>query len=69
MSILPTICWRKQRLFPSFKKNDKSLSVIHALAESLPYWVRKSFWNYGSIELATKEISIWRVTQQRQIVF
>ena len=46
-----------KRLFPSFKENDKSLSVIHALAESLPYWVRKSFGIHGSIELATKEIS------------
>ncbi|MEZ4910519.1 MAG: hypothetical protein R2774_06625 [Saprospiraceae bacterium] len=48
---------RNKELFPNFKENDKSLSIIHALAESLPSLVRKTLGIKGSISLATKEIT------------
>lgn len=52
-----TILERNKALFPDFKENDKSLSIIHALAESLPSLVRKTLGIKGSIALATKEIT------------
>jgi hypothetical protein len=44
--------------FPDFAENNKSLSIIHALAESVPSWVRKIMGITGSVALGTKEISI-----------
>ncbi|MBK8624054.1 MAG: tetratricopeptide repeat protein [Saprospiraceae bacterium] len=44
--------------FPDFTENNKSLSIIHALAESVPSWVRKIMGITGSIALGTKEISL-----------
>ena len=38
--------------FPDFVDHHKSLSVIYALAESIPGWVRKLAGIYGSIQLA-----------------
>ena len=43
--------------FPGFMENNKSLSIIHALAESVPSWVRKLMGIKGSVALGTKEIS------------
>jgi hypothetical protein len=43
--------------FPNFIENNKSLSIIHALAESVPNWVRKIMGIQGSVALGTKEIS------------
>ncbi|MEM9546637.1 MAG: hypothetical protein AAGA77_11735 [Bacteroidota bacterium] len=42
--------------FPEFIENKKSLSIIHALGESLPGLVRKIIGVKGSIELGTAEI-------------
>jgi hypothetical protein len=46
-----------KKKFPHFIENDKSLSIIHAMAESLPSWVRKVVGIKGSIADANKEIS------------
>ena len=43
--------------FPAFKENNKSMSIIHALSESVPGWVKKIMGIHGSIETGTKEIS------------
>lgn len=48
---------RNQELFPDFKPNKKSLSIIHALAENLPGVARALFGVEGSIEKGTREIS------------
>ena len=45
-----------QKRFPDFIENKKSLSIIHALGESIPGVVRKIMGVKGSIELGTKEI-------------
>lgn len=42
--------------FPDFIANKKSLSIIHALSESLPWYVRKPLGIKGSIEQGTEEI-------------
>jgi TolA-binding protein len=42
--------------YPDFYPNQKSLSIIHALAESLPPWVRKIVGVKGSVSLGVKEI-------------
>lgn len=41
--------------FPDFKANKKSLSIIYALAESVPSWVRSVTGITGSIALGTDE--------------
>lgn len=46
-----------KELFPDFMENNKSLSIIHALAESVPSWVRKIMGIQGSVALGTKEIA------------
>jgi hypothetical protein len=46
-----------KKKFPHFIENDKSLSIIHAMAESLPSWVRKIVGIKGSITEANREIS------------
>lgn len=46
-----------KKKFPEFSENNKSLSIIHALAESVPTWVRKIMGINGSVALGTKEIS------------
>lgn len=45
-----------KKRFPSFIENNKSLSIIHALAQSLPTWVQKLSGIKGSIAQGTKEI-------------
>ena len=45
-----------QKKFPDFTENLKSLSLIHAMAESLPSWFRKIMGIKGSIQLGTSEI-------------
>ena len=45
-----------QERFPDFIENKKSLSIIHALGESIPGVVRKIIGVKGSIEQGTKEI-------------
>ncbi len=45
----------KQR-FPNFVENNKSLSIIHALAESVPSWVRNLMGIKGSVAVGTREI-------------
>lgn len=47
---------KNKQKFPAFAENDKSLSIIHALAESVPGWVRKFMGIRGSVELGTSEI-------------
>lgn len=42
--------------YPAFAESKKSLSIMHALAESLPSWVRKVVGIRGSIRLGEKEI-------------
>ncbi|MBC7884756.1 MAG: tetratricopeptide repeat protein [Saprospiraceae bacterium] len=48
---------RNKEKYPFFKENNKSLSIIHALADSVPGWVRKIMGIKGSVELGTLEIS------------
>ena len=47
---------RNLKKFPDFIENKKSLSIIHALGESLPGLLRKIIGVRGSIELGTAEI-------------
>jgi tetratricopeptide (TPR) repeat protein len=47
---------KNKAAYPQFLNNNKSLSVIHALAESVPNWVRKVIGVKGSIALGKKEI-------------
>lgn len=42
--------------YPDFALNKKSLSIMHALGESLPGWVKKIIGVEGSIQLGTEEI-------------
>ncbi|MBK8668483.1 MAG: tetratricopeptide repeat protein [Saprospiraceae bacterium] len=49
---------KNAKKFPDFLENNKSLSIIHALAESVPGWVRKIMGIKGSIDQGTKEISM-----------
>jgi len=49
---------KNKERFPNFAENNKSLSIIHALAESVPGWVRKIMGIKGSVEMGTKEISL-----------
>lgn len=42
--------------FPNFKENNKSLSIIYALSESVPNWLKKIIGIKGSVHLGTKEI-------------
>lgn len=44
-------------IYPDFMLNKKSLSILHALAESLPGIVRKIFGVDGSIQQGTREIN------------
>lgn len=45
-----------EKLYPDFHLNKKSLSIMHALAESVPGFVRKVFGVRGSIQQGTDEI-------------
>ncbi|MBK8548675.1 MAG: hypothetical protein IPL63_15370 [Saprospiraceae bacterium] len=45
-----------KKKFPDFLENNKSLSIIHALAQSLPSWVQKLSGIKGSISLGTQQI-------------
>lgn len=45
-----------KKKFPNFHENNKSLSIIHALAQSLPSWVQKLSGIKGSVSQGTKEI-------------
>lgn len=47
---------KNKKKFPDFIENKKSLSIIHALGESLPGLLRKIIGVKGSIELGTAEI-------------
>lgn len=47
---------KNQKRFPDFVANKKSLSIIHALSESLPSFIRSVLGIKGSIELGTEEI-------------
>ncbi len=49
---------KNKEKFPNFIENNKSLSVIHALSESVPGWIKKIMGIDGSVELGTKEIRI-----------
>lgn len=48
---------KNKEKFPNFIENNKSMSVVHALSESVPSWVKKIMGIHGSIETGTKEIS------------
>lgn len=43
-------------LYPDFKENYKSLSIIHAMSESLPAWLRTIIGISGNISEGTHEI-------------
>lgn len=45
-----------QERFPNFIENYKSLSIMHALGESIPSWIRSIAGIEGSVKLGTKEI-------------
>ncbi len=61
---------QNQKKFPDFAFNKKSLSIIHALAESIPSWVRKVLNIQGSIKLGTKEIEyLANYTTERNHIF
>jgi hypothetical protein len=47
---------RNKAKYPNFIDNNKSLSIIHALAESVPSWVRKIIGVNGSIAQGKSEI-------------
>jgi tetratricopeptide (TPR) repeat protein len=47
-----------KKQYPSFIDNNKSLSVIHILAESVPKWVRKLVGVQGSSALGNSEIKL-----------
>lgn len=47
-----------KKLYPNFIDNNKSLSVIHILAESVPKWVRKLIGVKGSATLGSSEIKL-----------
>lgn len=47
---------KNEKKFPDFIENKKSLSIIHALSESIPGAVKTVFRVKGSIELGTEEI-------------
>jgi len=47
-----------KQLFPNFIENNKSLSIIYALADSLPAWIRKLLGIKGSITQATTDIKL-----------
>lgn len=49
---------KNKQKFPDFTENNKSLSIIHALAESVPAWVRKIMNIKGSVDLGTSEIKL-----------
>jgi hypothetical protein len=48
---------KNREKFPSFIENNKSISIIHALSESVPAWIKKIMGIHGSIETGTKEIT------------
>lgn len=47
-----------KKKFPAFKENNKSLSIIHALAQGLPSWVQKLSGISGSIAQGHAEIEV-----------
>lgn len=47
---------QNQKKYPNFILNNKSLSIIHALTENIPSWVRKLLDIQGSIQMGTQEI-------------
>ncbi|MFZ1703908.1 MAG: hypothetical protein WAT79_06150 [Saprospiraceae bacterium] len=47
---------QNKKKFPNFNENNKSLSIIHALAQSLPTWVQKLSGVKGSISQGVQEI-------------
>lgn len=56
--------------YPDFLLNRKSLSILHALAESLPGFVRKIFGVDGSIQQGTEEInSLTKLNRDEASVF
>ena len=59
-----------QKKFPDFIENKKSLSIIHALGESIPGVIRKIMGVKGSIELGTKEIKeVVNFTEKNEFLF
>lgn len=56
--------------YPDFLLNRKSLSILHALAESLPGYLRKIFGVDGSIQQGTDEInSLTKLDREEASVF
>jgi len=49
---------KNKEKFPGFAENNKSLSLIHALSESVPSWLKKIMGIHGSVDMGTREISI-----------
>jgi tetratricopeptide (TPR) repeat protein len=60
-----------KKRFPDFVYNDKSLSIIHVMAQSLPGIIRKVLDIDGSIEEGTKEIrELYQITtKSRENIF
>jgi len=56
--------------FPDFIENKKSLSIIHAIGESIPGYVRSAFRVKGSIEQGTSEIDeVVRYSEHSDFMF
>ena len=61
---------RNLKKYPDFIENKKSLSIIHALGESLPGVIRKLMGVNGSIELGTSEIKeVVEYSNQNEFLF
>jgi hypothetical protein len=57
--------------YPEFYPNNKSLSIIHAMAESLPSWVRKIVGVKGSVKMGLNEIKslVDRLSRTKEMYF
>lgn len=59
-----------KKKYPDFVENNKSLSLMHILAESLPSWVRKIIGVKGSIREGVKEIeSLVKISKDADFMF
>lgn len=55
-----------KKAFPQFAENNKSLSVIIALAESLPAWLKNSLKIKGSISFGLQQIKKLSITAYKE---
>ena len=65
-----TLLEENAAIFPDFKYNYKSLSIIHVLAKSIPGIIRTIFSIRGSIALGTQEIKdLYEHTLREDVMF